>query len=95
MVLVENKRLKALMLRLVLLKTGNAPIPTMKIRKIEYQTGFLNSTRWKIRCSFNPKAQAVNKVHRQLGPEQYFPEFFKSLAQVWKLDENQSISFKI
>jgi len=32
LVLVENK----LILRLVLIKTGNAPIPTMKIRQIEY-----------------------------------------------------------
>ena len=63
------------MLRLVLIKTGNAPIPTVKIRQIEYLTGFLNSTRWKIRCSLNPKVQAVNKVQRQLRPEQYFPEF--------------------
>ena len=43
---------------------------------------FLNSTRWKIRCSLNPKAQAVNKVQRQLRPEPYFPEFFKSRAQI-------------
>ena len=69
------------MLRLVLIKTGNAPIPTMKIHQIEYYTGFLNSTPWKIRCSLNPKAQAVNKVQRQLRPEPYFPEFFKSRAQ--------------
>jgi len=37
---------------------------------------------WKIRCSFKPKAQAVNKVQRQLRPKPYFPEFFKSRAQV-------------
>ena len=35
------------MLRIVLIKTRNAPIPTMKIRQIEYQTGFLNWTLWK------------------------------------------------
>ena len=34
---------------------------------------FFNLTLWKIRCSLNPKAQAVNKVHRQLEP--YFPDF--------------------
>ena len=28
------------LLSLVLIKTRNAPIPTMKIRQIEYQTGF-------------------------------------------------------
>ena len=70
------------MLRLVLIKTGNAPIPTKKIRQIEYQTGFLNSTLWKKRCRLNPNAQAVNKVQRQLRPEPYFPEFFKSRALV-------------
>ena len=53
----------------------------MKIRQIEYKTGFLNSTLWKIRCSLDPKAQAVNKVQRQLRPEPYFPEFFKSRTQ--------------
>ena len=68
------------MLRLVFIKTGNAQIPDMKIRQIEYQTGFFNSTRWIIRCSLNPKAQAVNKVQRQLRP-QPLPEFFKSRAQ--------------
>ena len=36
---------------------------------------------WNIRCSFNRKAQTVNKVQRQLRPEPYFPEFFKSRAQ--------------
>ena len=51
------------LLSLVLIKTRNAPIPTMKIRQIEYQTGFFfNSTLLKIRCSLNPKAQAVNKA---------------------------------
>ena len=50
------------MLSLVLLKTRNAQIPTMKTRQIENYTGFLNSTLWKIRCSLNPKAQAVNKA---------------------------------
>ena len=40
----------------------------------------MNSTLWKIICSFNPKAQAVNKAQRQLRPEPYFPEFFKSRA---------------
>ena len=63
------------MLSLVLIKTRNVQIPTMKIRQIEYQTGFLNSTLW------NPKAQVVNKAQRQLRPESYFPEFFKSRAQ--------------
>jgi len=70
------------MLSLVLIKTRNAAIPTMKIHQIEYQTGFLNSTRWKIRCSLNPKAQVVNKVQRQLRPEPYLPKFFKSRAQI-------------
>ena len=42
---------------------------------------FLNSTLWKIRCSLNPKAQAV-KAQRQLKPEPYFSEFFKSRAQI-------------
>ena len=36
---------------------------------------------WELECSLNPKAQAVNKAQRQLRPEPYFPEFFKSLAQ--------------
>ena len=49
------------MLSLVRIKTRNAPIPTMKTRQIEYKTGFLNSTLQKVRCSLNPKAQAVNK----------------------------------
>ena len=42
---------------------------------------FLNSTLWKIRCSLNLKAQAVNKAQRQLRLEPYFHEFFKSRAQ--------------
>ena len=46
------------------------------------QTGLMNSTLWKIRCSFNPKAQVVNKVQRQLRPEPYFHEIFKSRALV-------------
>ena len=50
------------MLRIVLIKTRNVQIPTMKIRQIEYKT--------------------VNKALRQLRPEQYFPEFFKSRAQI-------------
>ena len=29
-----------------------------------------------MRCSLNPKAQAVNKAQRQLRPEQHFPIFF-------------------
>ena len=66
------------MLKIILIKTRNAPIPTMKIRQIECQTGFLNSILWK--CSLNPKVQAVNKVQRQLRPKPYFPEFFKSRA---------------
>ena len=55
------------MLDLVLIKIRSAPIPTMKIRQIEYLTGFLNSTLWKIRCSLNPKAQAVNNAQRRLS----------------------------
>ena len=70
------------MLNLVLVKTQNAQIPTLKIRQIEYQTGFLNKTLWKIRCRLNPKAQAVNKTQQQLRPEPYFPKFFKSRALV-------------
>ena len=68
------------MLSLIFIKTRNAPIPTLKIRQIEYLTGFLNLTPWKIRCSLNPKALAVNKAQRQLRPEPYFPKFFKSRA---------------
>ena len=34
-----------------------------------------------MRCSLNPKTQAVNKSQRQLRPERYFPIFFKSRAQ--------------
>ena len=33
-----------------------------------------------MRCSLNLKTQAVNKAQRQLRPEPYFPEFFKSRA---------------
>jgi len=69
------------MLSLALVNTRNAPIPIMKIRQIEYLTVFFKSILLKIRCSLNPKAQAVNKFQRQLRPEQYFPEFFKSRAQ--------------
>ena len=36
----------------------------------------MNSTLWKIRCSLNPKAQAVNNAQRQLKPDPYFPDFF-------------------
>ena len=68
------------MLSLVLIKTQNEPIPTMKIRQIEYLTGFLNSTLWKIRCIFNPKAQAAKKTQQQLRLEPNLPEFFKSRA---------------
>ena len=68
------------MLSLVLIKNRNAPIPTMKIRQIEYLTGFLNSTLWNIRCSLNPKALVVNKAQQQHRPEPYFAEFFKSLV---------------
>ena len=65
---------------LVLIRTRNVPInfPTIKIRQIEYQTGFLNSTLRKMRGSLNPKAQAVNEAQRQLKPVPYFPIFFKS-----------------
>ena len=66
------------MLSLVLIKIQNSLIPAMKIRQIEYETDLLNSTLWKIRCSLNAKAQAVNKALRPLRPEPYFPEFFKS-----------------
>ena len=34
----------------------------------------------------HPKAQAMNEAQRQLRPEPYFPEFFKSLAQKKKDD---------
>ena len=63
------------MLRRVLIKIGNALIPTMKNRQIKYYTDF-----WKIRCCLNPKAQAVNKAQQQLRPKSYFLEFFKSPA---------------
>ena len=69
------------MLGLVLIKTRNASISTVKFRQIEYKTGFLSSTLWNIRCSLNPKAQAANKAQQQLRPEPYFPEFLKSRAQ--------------
>ena len=69
------------MLSIVLIKTRNAPILTMKIRHIEYYTVFFNSTLWKIRCSLNPKAQAVNKAQRHLRPDPYFPNFFKQRTQ--------------
>ena len=68
------------MLRLVIIKTQNAPI-AMKIRQIEYKPVFLNSILWKIRCSLNPKAQAVNKTQRQLRLEPCFPDFLKSRTQ--------------
>ena len=70
------------MLSFVLFKPRNAPIPTMKIRQIQYLTGFMNSTLWKIKCNWNPKTQAVNKAQQQLRPESYFPESFKSQALV-------------
>ena len=76
------------MLSLILKNTRNAPTPTMKIRQIVYLTVFLNSTVWKIRCSLNPKAQAVDMAQRQLRPVSYFPEFFKSRAQVDLWDTN-------
>ena len=78
------------MLSLVLIKTQNAPIPTMKIHQIEYQTGFSNSTPWKTRCSLNPKAQALNKAQGQLRHEPYFPELFKSRALIcFKVGKNE------
>ena len=77
-VLVGFSREEGSMLSFVLIKTRNAPIPSMKIRQIEYITGFLNTSGGKIRCSLNPKAQVVNKAQR---PPPYFPEFFKSRAQ--------------
>ena len=68
------------MLSRVLIKTRNGSIPTMKIRQIDNKPAFFNSTPWKIRCSLNPKAQAVNKANDSLDPEPYYPEFFKSRA---------------
>ena len=47
----------------------------MKIRQIEYKNRFFITQLWKIRCSLNPKAQALNKAQQQLRPELYFPEF--------------------
>ena len=40
----------------------------------------MNSTLWKIRCSLNLKARVVNKAQRQLRPESYFLECYKSPA---------------
>ena len=68
------------MLSLVLIKTRNAQIPIMKIRKNSILNRFENSTLWKIKFNLNPKAQAVNKAQRQLWPELYFPGFLKSLT---------------
>ena len=42
---------------------------------------FLKSILLKIRCSLNPKSQAVNKFQRQLRPEPYFHDLLKSRAQ--------------
>ena len=64
------------MLSLVHIK--NRIVPTMKIRQIEYQTGFFQLL-CKIRCSLNPKAQAVIKAQRQFRPESYFLEFFNRM----------------
>ena len=41
-----------------------------------------------IRCNLNPNAQAINKAQRQLRPESYFLEVFKSLTQ-------ENISFQL
>ena len=70
------------MFNLVLIKTRNTPIPTLNIRQISYLAGFFKTQLRKIiKCSLNPKAQAVNKAQRQLRPEPYFPEVFRSRAQ--------------
>ena len=46
----------------------------------------MNSILLKIRCSLNPKAQAVNKAQRQLRHKPYFTEFVKSRDQwTWKI----------
>ena len=55
------------------------------MRQFQY---FMNSTLCKIRCNLNPKALAVNN-QRQLKPESFFPESFRSWAQV---NELQSIN---
>ena len=39
----------------------------------------------------NPKARAVNKAQRQLRPESYFLEFFKSPAQGRRIKENENV----
>ena len=43
---------------------------------------FFELNLWTIRYSLNQKAQAVNNAQRQLRPESYFLEFFKSQAQI-------------
>ena len=64
------------MLSLVLIKTRNAPIPTMKNEnppnRILNRFFELNSVENKMQL---PKAQSLNKAQRQPRPELYFPEF--------------------
>ena len=73
------------MLSLVLIKTGKCANSYHENPPNRILNRLLTEL-WKIRCSLNPKAQAVNKAQRRLRPEPYFPEFFKS----WAWDTNIS-----
>ena len=59
---------KGSMVSLVFIKTQNAPIPTMKIHPSRILNRFFELNSVELRCSLNPKAQAVIKAHRQLRP---------------------------
>ena len=63
------------MLSLVLIKTRTAPIPTIKIRQIEYLTGFFKLNSLENKMQLESESSAVNKAQRQLRPEPYFPDF--------------------
>ena len=70
------------MLSLVLIETQNVPIPTLKIRPIQYYASVL----WTQFCicakldasKLHRKAQAVNKAQRKLTLKLYLPGSFKS-----------------
>ena len=70
------------MLSRVLIKTRNGSIPTMKIRQIDNKPAFFNSILRKIRCSLNPKAQAVNKANDSLDPSLNIPNFLN--RELWQ-----------
>ena len=54
----------------------------MKISQIDNKPAFFNSTLWKIRCSLNPKAQAVNKANDSLDPSLNIPIFLN--RELWQ-----------